>query len=196
MPATSASYIGVFVGGFALALFIGRAVWQRPVTETPTPVIATPIIAPVATHAQDATPTADEARQISQDAAVLSTNSAVGSAASKAEFIATNQMNELRNAIANASSLAGLVDCVRAEGDGIAGRIVIELAIAVDSTPSKAIVGPWRFSSIIEGQQLPTDFATCASKAMKVAPEVTPPVGRAFPSFHGDLTERYRIPEP
>lgn len=87
-----------------------------------------------------------------------------------------------------------VMDCLA--GVELVGAQKIRFAAQIVSTPTEAIVGPWRFVEIVDGQVLPDAFPACAESALGTVGRITPEAGIQFPRYEGDIATVYRIEAP
>ena len=78
----------------------------------------------------------------------------------------------------------------------LAGTQKIRFAVHVRSTPTEAIVGPWRFVEIADGQALLAAFPECAESALGTVGRIMPGAEIQFPRYEGDIYTDYRIEAP
>jgi hypothetical protein len=87
-----------------------------------------------------------------------------------------------------------VMDCLT--GVDIAVDQRIRFVVHVSSTPTEAVVSRWRFDQIVDGQELPASFSSCAEKVLGGEMRVAADAYRPFPFYDGDISTIYRIPGP
>lgn len=87
-----------------------------------------------------------------------------------------------------------VMDCLA--GVELVGAQKIRFAAHVRSTPAEAIVGPWRFLEVADGQALPDAFPECAESALGTVGRINPGAEGQFPRYEGEISTVYRIEAP
>jgi hypothetical protein len=98
----------------------------------------------------------------------------------------TGERMQLRN--------ISVMDCL--DGVELVGDQRIRFVVHVVSTPARAIVSPWTFAGVVDGQQLPDAFPACAEAAMGPGMTLDREPARELPAFEGDVSVIYRIDSP
>ena len=111
-----------------------------------------------------------------------------------------NEQNTLRNAVivAASESMARRNTSVEScfGSDPIVDTLKLRFTADVSSTAREGITRAWKFIEVIDGQELPPAFATCADAAFGRDQKFVAAEGTDLPTFEGEISIVYTLARP